>query len=237
MRLLLLSSLLICSFSLSAQFEEYVEESHEPNKQNSGPKFVFKTNPLAVLSGEIPIFASEYRGVIEYVADYKSSYTGGVSLYTMSPFLKSSLEQDSSFQNAGVTAQDFALLGFRLQLGYRLYPLAMVNKNAIDGTFPPKGLFLFGLVSYSDARLFQRANRSDQIQFSHLNITANAGYQFVFDELFTLDLYLGAGYKNNQIIEVSRTNRKVINDDMINDLFIYDSNLKINLGINIGIIF
>ena len=237
MRTLLLIALVFINLSLSAQFDDYVDESHVAVEKNSGPKFVFKTNPLAILSGEIPIFASEYRAVVEYVADYKSSFTGGVSLYTMSPILKAVLDQDSSFVNSGFTAQNFALLGFRLQLGYRIYPMAMVNKSAIDGTFPPEGFFLFGLVSYSDARFFLRNNRGDQIQFSHLNITANAGYQFVFEELFTLDLYLGTGYKNNQIIEVSRTNRRALSGSITEDTFIYDSNLKINFGINFGIVF
>ena len=228
---------MVLSFTLSAQFEDHAEESHADEKKETGPKFIFKTNPLSVLSGEIPIITSEYRGILEYVADYKSSYTAGISVYTMGPILKTALGQDSAFTGAGFTAQDFALLGFRAQLGYRFYPLGMANKGAIGSTLPPKGVFLFGLVSYSDARLFLRSNSSNQIQFSHFNATANVGYQFVIEKLITFEIYLGTGYKNNQIIEVSRTNRQAIGNQLAPDSFIYDSNLKVNFGFNFGIIF
>lgn len=236
MKGLVLFPLILIGFSLSAQFEDYVEESYEINKVKSGPKFIFKTNPLSLISGEIPLLTSEYRGLLEYVPDYKSSYTAGISFYTMGPILKAAFEQDSSMKGSGFTVQDFALLGYRAQLGYRIYPQGMGSKNAIDGTFPPKGFFLFGLVSYSDARLFLRSNRSNQIQFSHFNITANTGYQFVIDDVFTIEVYLGAGYKKNQINEISRTNSRSISNQLGEESFIYDNNLKINFGFNFGII-
>lgn len=232
------SCILSCLLALGsfAQFDDYVEEN--PIEQvKQGPTFVFKTNPLSVISGEIPFFTSEYRALLEYIPDYKSSYSGGVSLFTMGPILKAALNQDTAFQNANFTAKDFALLGYRIQLGYRLYPIGMINKSVIDGTFPPKGLFLFGLVSYSDARLFLRSNRGNQIQFSHFSLSGNVGYQFVFDDVFTLDLYFGAGYKNNQVNEVSRTNTRVITNQFGDDLFIYNNHLKVNFGVNLGFVF
>ncbi len=233
--------IIILSLSLPAfcfgQFEEEYVEERQYNIEKPGPKFVLKTNPLAILSGEIPIVTSEYRILLEYVPDYKQSYTGGVSLFTMSPILRSVINSDSSLKNIGLNSTDFSLLGYRIQGGYRLYPLGLINKSATEGTFPPKGLYLFGLISYSDARFFQNGNSSTQIQFSHASATLNIGYQFIIDADFSLDLYFGSGYKNNQILEVSRSGRNVISQDLIGDTFIYNSNIKINFGINFGIVF
>ena len=63
------------------------------------------------------------------------------------------------------------------------------------------------------------------------------GYQFVLDKKITFEIYTGAGYKKNQIIEVSPTNRKALGNQIGENSFIYDSNLRINFGFNFGIIF
>ncbi len=224
--------------SALAQFEdaEYVkEEAGIPDKP--GPKFVIKTNPLAIISGEIPLFTSEYRLLGEYIPDYRQSYNAGISLFTMGPILRAALNQDSVFATSGFTSRDFAVLGYRIQAGYRFYPLYMLKWSYLSEFVPPEGFYLYGLVSHSDARFFLRSDPNTQIQFAHTSITLNLGYQLLVEDDITLDFYVGSGYKSNQVLERSAAGSSVITSAFDESTFIYNSNVKINFGIHIGYVF
>lgn len=225
---------LIAFLQTHAQFDEdYVQEQPKP-VVGGKPQFLLKTNPLAIISGEIPVFTSEYRLLGEYIPDNKQSYNFGVSLFTMGPLLRQALDNDSSLAGSNISSTDFRVLGYRLQAGYRFYPFYLLKKTYLSEIEVPEGFYVYGLVSHSDARFYIRNNRTNQIQFSHTSVTLNLGYQLlIVDDIF-FDVYAGAGYKNNQVVEISPGSSNVVTREFADIGFIYGTNLKINLGLHIG---
>ena len=82
---------------------------------------VLKTNPLAMLMGDIPYVSTEYRLLGEFVTGPKTSIAAGVSYLGMSPWLRAIIENSSNGSGTTLNSWDFAFNGFRLQLGARRY--------------------------------------------------------------------------------------------------------------------
>lgn len=199
-------------------------------------KFIIKTNPIAILSGDIPFFSSEFRLVGEFVTGPKTGLVLGASYLGMGLILRSAIEQDSSGTPTGESSWDYGFNGYRVQAGFRYY----VKNPRLKITDPkfnpaPRGFYLFPLISYSSAKFYQKSDPDDYIQFIHLNVTMNVGVQFLLGDRMTLDPYIGVGYKKNTVTDRNRTS--ILDTTELDESFIYGTNIKLNLGLNLGVRF
>lgn len=231
---------LLCTHAVYAQFEDIKPENSTDYINYEQPKHTFniKSNPFSVISGDIPVFSAEYRLIAEYIPNRKTSISFGLSYLGLGPLIRAIASLDSTFQSNGNSPTDLKFRGVRVQTGYRLYLNSLLTKTATSKTeIPPEGVFVYGLFSYSRAKFFDRKFPQYYADFILLSATLNVGYQFLLTDQITFELYFGGGYKNNQIFEVSPTNRRRINEDWIKNNFIYGNNTKINFGFNFGVAF
>lgn len=207
------------------------------NHRTQFPNIILRSNPMALLlTSEIPILTSEWKVESEFSVGPKSGLVLGASYLSMGPVLRTVIDQDTSLAHSGYTSNSFAMIGYRVQFGYRYYPKRKKPNEA--GYKPaPFGFYLYPRFSYANSILFLRQNRTDQIRIQFMNVTLNSGYQFLIANFVALDIYFGLGYKKNELFEQNRTNTKKITDQELQDLFIIGSPIKINLGTSIGIAF
>lgn len=239
-----LFSFSLCFFltaSLIAQDDNefgYVDSSFIKKAENfNSRKLILKTNPLAIISGDIPVFSSEFRLVAEIVTSPKTGVVVGASYLGMGILLRSSYDQDSTFTNQGLSSWDIGFNGFRVQAGFKYY-LKNPRISITDPSFKPApgGFYIFPLASYSRAKYYEKVNKDDYYRLTHWSVTLNFGIQFLMGERITLDPYWGVGFKKNTITDPSGTTpANLVND--LNDTFIYGNNIKLNMGINLGVRF
>lgn len=229
---------LLVSLNLHAQNENefgYVDKAFikEVAKFNTR-KLIIKVNPLAIISGNIPLYSSEFRLVGELVSGPKTSLILGVSYLGMGPLLRSLL--DSIGAPTGQSSWDFGFNGFRIQAGFRYY-LKKPRLKITDPKFKPapRGFYIFPLISYSTAKFYLKSDKDNFDRFTHLSVTMNVGVQFLLGDKMTLDPYWGIGYKKNTITDPGGTSR-LSSADLQGD-FIYGTNIKLNFGLNLGVRF
>lgn len=99
----------------------------------------------------------------------------------------------------------------------------------------PRGIYIFPLVSYSQAKLYEKVDKSVYDLFKHYSITMNFGIQFTMGKRVTLDQYVGVGYKQNTVTNQDGGIPNFV--DVSEEQFIYGSNIKLNFGLNFGIRF
>ena len=208
----------------------FVEKTKNYNNRN----LILKINPLAIVSGDIPFFSGEFRVVGEWVTSHKTSVSIGASYLGMSLLQRMAYELDTAFKNSGGSSWDYGFNGFRIQAGFRFYLKNPALKISDPNFHPaPKGPYLFALGSYSQAKEYEKANKNDYLLYEHWSITINFGYQILMGDKMTLDPYVGFGYKKNTVYNSSNIPLSGVFDtpEMV---FIYERNLKINLGLNLG---
>src|SRR5690606_5068808 len=118
---------------------------------------------------------------------------------------------------------------YRLYLNKLLYELNLKDKpSGING------LYLSPHASFMDIRISTRAaNRFDNyLNFRFMDINFRAGWQFELLNKVYIDFYSGLGYKENSYTLVNGSTVTTLNTDGLE--YIFNSNLKINLGFNIG---
>ncbi|UTW62041.1 hypothetical protein KFE98_18825 [bacterium SCSIO 12741] len=217
-----------------SEFGYYVDSNvvRQAEKFRKG-NIIIKTNPLAIVSGEIPLYSAEFRLLGEYVTGPRTGVVLGASYLGMGLILRSALDADSI--NTGYSSWDYGFNGFRLQGGFRYY----IKKPGVRLTDPdfkpaPGGFYVMGLVSYSNAKYYLKQYPNEYYRFNFISYTLNVGVQFLLGDKLVLDPYWGLGYKQNQVFEVINQSSRRINDPDLQDDFIFGSNLKINIGINMG---
>jgi len=228
----------ISSFAQDYNEFGYVDSSFikKASKFNT-KKVILKTNPLAILSGDIPIFSSEFRLVGEFVTSPKTSVVLGASYLGMGLLLRAAYDNDTNFTSQGLSSWDIGFNGFRIQGGFKYY-LKNPRISISDPDFKPApgGFYIYPMASYSTAKYYEKVNKDDYFRFTHWSVTMNIGVQFLMGERITLDPYLGVGYKKNTITDSSGLTPADLVEEM-KDSFIYGANLKLNLGLNMGIRF
>jgi len=185
---------------------------------------VLKTNPYTPFWGPIP-FTAEYRLLIESMTAPNQSLQIGFSYLDKSWLLM--MMEDSLFQTG---QPKLYFKGYRLQGSYRFYISPKTNGV--------KGFYAGPLVSLAVADISYRQRRipTNYIRVRHFNANMIAGYQWIINDLFAVDVFCGLGYKSNRWFEHSSPfNYKILNTDEFG--IIYNSPLKIVCGFNVGVVF
>ncbi len=156
-------------------------------QEESSPRFVVKTNPMAALGGPIWIsiipITGEYKVLFEARTLEKQSVTVGVS--ALGPSLLLNLDEITS-STSDVSGINTA--GFRVQGTYKLF----ISRN----TSAPEGFYVGPNVSYAMANITSKDVSTDKIQATKLNFNGLIGYQLITDGGFALDIYTGLGLKS-----------------------------------------
>ena len=183
---------------------------------------VLKTNPLSILWGSIPL-TSEYMAVYEFVTAPQQSSQIGLSYISKSPVLR-------AFQD---TIPDLKLLtanGIRMQLSHRFYLLNRYN-------FAPAGLYFAPHVSYGTVKVSTKhfSSRDVYLRITHFNINLLSGWQWVYHNNYTLDVFLGLGYKDNIWEEHDSQSTISLDNDDVGGW--YSGKVKFTIGFHVGIAF
>jgi len=195
---------------------------------------VIKTNPMALFCGPT-LITSELGLSYEFSVSKNRAVSIGASWLTKNVFIYLSElsynAQNSSSQSGNVVyvQPDLKISGYRIQAHYKfLFPVFNNFPSALHvGPHASFSTTLFG-----DA---QNQFNNDYYRIVHQNISILAGYQFSVKNKVYFDVYHGLGYKYNYMVfHKTPTQYKREDGD-----FIFTGiplNLKISLGINIGIL-
>ncbi|MGD1848667.1 MAG: hypothetical protein ACFB10_25030 [Salibacteraceae bacterium] len=201
--------------------------------------FVIKTNPGAIVWGQIPLTA-EYRVGFETVTGVNQSAQFDLSYFRKSPIVTAVEDSIASGSNYDLRLR---VRGFRIQTQYRFYLNRMFD--GLMGGDPylataPNGLFIAPHVSYAQASFSTRnASRFDvYTNVSHLNINLLSGFQLVFGGI-SMEAFMGLGWKQNRWVEYELGSKRVLSRDELRDLMfpLYASPIKLSGGFNFGIAF
>lgn len=232
--------LLFCFFAMAnqellAQDTITIVPDSLPYKRMEMPKRVnniIKTNPFALLIGNIPYFTSEAMLVNETTVSLYQSVFIGVSYLFKSPFLILD-EQDTSVNPNG---DKLKVSGWRVQAGYKFYINGWMKhkRDKLKG-LAPKGLYVAPHISYSTAKItdtFHKA-KGEYFRITFFNIDVRTGYQLLIRNKFAIDAFTGFGYKKNDVVyhDSSKTNYPV---DTSEGGYFYNSNFKIVFGFIFG---
>ncbi len=178
-----------------------------------------KTNPFAMLVGPI-MFAAEYRLSYETVLSDDQSFQIGASYLGKSFYLLLMEKNDPN-------SIKFLVRGYRIQLTYKIF---LTRDEA------PKGLYIGPHFSYSYCKFSTKYynNVDNYIKAVYVNYNGIVGYQFVFNK-FTIETYLGLGYRDNAWIEHYNQVNTLLDDQ--EDFMLYKGDLKLILGFNVGFAF
>jgi len=181
---------------------------------------VLKTNPLSMLWGSIPVTA-EYMVLYEFVTSPQQASQVGLSYISKSPILK--LFED--------TVPDLKLLtanGVRLQISHRFY---LVKSRG----FAPRGFYLAPHLSYATVRISTKHYRSRDVYIGVTQFNSNLliGWQWIYDNNYTFDAFVGWGYKDNFAVEHDAQRTISLNTDDFGAW--YTGPLKFSFGFHIGI--
>lgn len=187
---------------------------------------IYKTNNAVILfgPGPVPLWTSEFRLVYEITtSSHQSSYFGVSYIYkgVLFNFYTNQMVPNPQIYN-------LILNGFKVQLGHKFF-LNMADRYAPIGFyFSPR--FTYYTFIFGDK--WGRAN-GYYLKAEHFDIVGLMGFQGSLAQKFIVDIFMGLGYKKNSFWEVAG-NGKYVNLD-ISDLPLYNSPLKLVLGINYGI--
>lgn len=201
--------------------------------------WVIKTNPGAVLWGQIPLTA-EYRAAVETVTGVNQSAQLDLSYLRKSPIVTALEDSINSTSN-----YDLRLLirGFRIQSQYRFYLNGLFDGMLGGESFAitaPNGFYIAPHFSYAQARITTRnAIRYDTYtNISHLNFNLLSGFQIVWNSI-SMEAFVGLGWKQNRWVESDQGTKRVLSRDELSDRFfpLYASPVKLSGGFNFGIAF
>jgi hypothetical protein len=184
--------------------------------------YIIKTNPLPIIWGSVP-FTSEFRVLQEIpVALFQSSQIG-FSYIGKSVVL--AMQENAIRQN---NEPRIKVRGFRIQYAHRFY----YKRNS----YAPEGAYIGPLISYTTAKFGTRYSQQfdHYVRAEHFNTNMMLGYQAVSDDGFTLDAFIGAGYKKNTW-QYHRSHNTTVID--LSDIPYYSSSFKFSCGFNIGFAF
>jgi hypothetical protein len=148
-------------------------------------KFTIKTNPLAALGGPfwvvvIPV-TGEYKLLFETALSKKSSFQLGAGYLGPSVLINLDNITSTDGQITGIKTS-----GFRVQGMYKLFISRDLNA--------PEGFYIGPHISYASATIKNKANATDKLAGTKLNVNFAIGYQMITTGGFTLDIFTGMGF-------------------------------------------
>lgn len=236
-------SLLLLSFSsffLDAQTgaSEQKELASDELVNPQVPTWVYKTNPLRPLWGPIP-FTAEYRLKVETPQARYQSTQIGISYLGKSPVVSYLIRNVNPGGSNTFGSFDIQVRGGRLQFAYKYYLKGLISGISADQTlssYAPNGYYISPHFSMAYADL--RVNHSTMpfAEMTHLNADLVLGRQMFFWDIMALDLFLGAGIKNNIWVfrDPANHNARVVSPS---DMGIYSGNYRLVIGFDIGVYF
>lgn len=150
-------------------------------------RFTVKTNPMSVMGG--PLYAmwiipltNEYKVYFEAQTMKKQSVQLGLGYLGTSPLIQtainmSDVDPDSTVKSGGIHGQ----------IWYKFF---------LTGDDAPAGFYIGPHFSYAWAKMKYKADESQYVAASKMNIHAVFGYQVITKGGFALDIYTGVGVKN-----------------------------------------
>lgn len=225
-KMLAIVGLAICITANAQTLQDSVESSLP-----QWPSMVFKTNPLMILWADLPL-AAEYRIGMEYINGRHTATEIDIAYLGKSPLV--AIYEDS------LAGDDINLkiYGFRFQASHRIYLNGLFPKLAYTYTdYSPQGMYIAPHVSIGQVRVTTRywGPRQTFFEITHFSMNMLIGRHFYYPNHITLDVYVGAGYKQNRWDEYE--NGKLTQHDPVFLGDYYHSNLKLLLGFNFGIHF
>ena len=172
--------------------------------------------------GSIPL-TSEFMAVYEFVSSPQQASQVGLSYIGKSPVLR--LLKDSIPEINELTAN-----GVRFQLSHRFYIIKSYD-------YAPHGFYLSPHISYATVKIStKQLNSIDQyIRVTHFSLSALAGWQWIYSNDLTFDIFCGVGYKDNFWEEHDSQKTLSLNTDDNGDW--YNGPVKLTFGILAGIAF
>ena len=185
---------------------------------------IIKTNPFAAISGPL-LFTGEYRLLTEFTTAPHQSTQLGVGY--LGKGLIYELAKDS-FNLFG--PEKLTVRGFRVQASHKIYPFPR--------RYSPKGFYFSPQISYAMAKISTKSllARSYYVGESNFNINMLIGAQVFLGRTMAFDFFCGLGYKNVKYWEQYQSRPRNYVNIWGNQQNIFNSHLKITLGLNIGLV-
>lgn len=167
------------------------------------------------------IFTAEYRFSFEMVLSKKQSFQIGLSYLGKSLYLYLLEKSDSAYQQSNMK---FLVRGYRFQFSYKWFP------GRDDA---PSGLYIGPHFSYSYCKITTKYLnlRDEYLKATYVNYDGIVGYQYIYNK-YAFDFFCGLGYRDNAWFEHFNQVNSPMDE---NDFLGYRGDLKIILGINIGL--
>lgn len=186
------------------------------------PPIVLKTSPTSFLAGPVFPYTSEYLLMVEITSGKRQSEQFGLSYLGKNWFLRA-FEKSINMNNY------FIVKGWKIQYAHKFFWIGRKR-------YAPYGFYVAPMISYSNARISLGLNRYYQhayFDFRHFNINGIIGVQAGKIHRLTLDIYGGLGYKSNKVyyhggdFQFSPYDTKEFGE-------VYNSNLNVLFGVNLG---
>ncbi len=185
---------------------------------------IVKFNPIPILWGPL-LYTGEYRILSEFTTAKRQSTQIGVGYLGKGAFFK--LFEDS----LGLTGQTITVRGFRVQASHRFFP----SKKR----YSPQGFYVSPHVSYAYAKVIPGPASFASTYYlgeSNFNINLLVGVQFFIARTVSVDFFAGLGYKNLKFWDQYGNKPRQYVDPFDGQRSLYNSHLKVNLGLNFGIV-
>lgn len=188
-------------------------------------KFTIKTNPLSALGGPfwlivVPL-TGEYKLLFEAVVSEKSSIQLGAGY--LGPSVLLNLDDLTGEASEEGEISGVKTGGFRVQGMYKYY---------LSRDLPaPEGFYVGPHVSYASAEIKNKADETESLKGSKLNINGVFGYQLITSGGFTLDIFTGMGFVSRKW-EISG-----VNWDSDQEAFTDKASINVPFGFSFGFAF
>jgi hypothetical protein len=172
--------------------------SAQNTKEDKDFRFTIKTNPLSALGGPfwiviIPV-TGEYKVLFEAKVSNKSSIQVGAGY--LGPSVILNLDDITNNENEEGEVTGIKTSGFRVQGMYKIFLSRDLSA--------PEGFYIGPHASFATAELKNKADATEKVKATKLNLNGVFGYQLITSGGFTLDIFTGIGFVSRQW-EVSGT--------------------------------
>ncbi len=187
--------------------------------------FIVKLSPQHFLLGGLPL-TGEYGIFTERRIGRKMALEAGLA-YMNKGLLVISAEMDTTSSS---NTDDLGISGFRIQGEYKFY-LNRKDRNS--------GFFIAPHFSFATAKYFEKnsGKRKDiYLKGRHIDFSILAGFRFAFGR-FSLEPYVGGGYRDKHWVEKNYNSVKVFSKDDIKDIYFVRRPIVFKTGVKLGLAF
>jgi len=185
-----------------------------------------KFQPGKFFYGSLPL-VGEYGFALERKIDMKFSMQGEAAYLGNGLLYLVVYNNDTSMKSANEPRM--TMNGFRVQGSLRYY----FTKKAA-----PEGLFIAPHFSYATCKYSTTAlkNKGQYIQATHIDYSLIAGWQHVYNDKISFEIFFGATYRNKTWVDKSLNGTKVLNTDDIKGMYLFQSNIRPKFGMTLGFV-